>query len=653
MRRRERERYDALYEVRELVQQGNWVVLDVETIGLEPPEIIQWAVAAPDGTILGQGFVHPIRPITEGARAIHGIPDERVADAPPFAEAWSELSRLLAGKTVVAYNASFEREALHVSAVPYFSFLWGQPRFRWLCAMEAFACAYGDWHPYFHSYTWKTLETACHFFTIPHDQAHSAAGDARATAQVMHALAALAEQELPAGYHLPRDVACAGGCGKSETFLFGDAGDWEGWYCGACGVLAGMYHLCPQCKGTPTLLFTPDVTEWCRYCLEADKLERGEYHRCAGCGGVVEAPERVQKYHDQTCQRRAYRRRREQREEAVPEGVTPVRAGQHQLETIHEGSARLCCTICQQTWTSKDVRSVCPGVPTFASWFSVPADRFVTWTELRRRHYTTSRAVPHAAVRIIKAPYYRYLYDLQRSTPITIAPERQQAIAKAKATSQAHYTCRMCQEYYTSPDERKAFVAQVCKHCQWEVREWNRRVAWAREMIQQEAVLLEVETYKPDPKQPGQPVSCTLLDLASGTILRSGALLPEDAPALAALIDHHPTPVLTWDGEGLWALRDWAQGATGKVVLFGRMEHLAEHLTHTRQGEQVVVWETRPYENGYPVADLAWYCAAYGVEAGSTHLETMRRLVLHLAAQEPLVLTAPEQEVKPHARRTA
>ena len=71
MRRRSRERFDALCEVRELVQQDNWAVLDVETIGLEPAEIIQWAAAAPDGTILGEGFVHPTRPITEGARAIY------------------------------------------------------------------------------------------------------------------------------------------------------------------------------------------------------------------------------------------------------------------------------------------------------------------------------------------------------------------------------------------------------------------------------------------------------------------------------------------------------------------------------------------------------------------------------------------------------
>src|SRR5215470_6059004 len=54
MRLREHERYDTLYAVRDLVQQGNWVAFDSETTSLEG-EIISWAVAAPDGTILGQG----------------------------------------------------------------------------------------------------------------------------------------------------------------------------------------------------------------------------------------------------------------------------------------------------------------------------------------------------------------------------------------------------------------------------------------------------------------------------------------------------------------------------------------------------------------------------------------------------------------------
>lgn len=59
--------------------------------------------------------------------------------------------------------------------------------------------------------------------------------------------------------------------------------------------------------------------------------------------------------------------------------------------------------------------------------------------------------------------------------------------------------------------------------------------AWAREMVEREAVLLEVETHQTDPAQPEQPTGCTLLDLASGTILRAGALEPGDAPVSAPM----------------------------------------------------------------------------------------------------------------------
>ncbi len=455
-----RERYDTLYAVRDLVQQGNWITFDCETCSLEG-EIVSWAVAAPDGTILGQGFIRPTGAITEGSRAVHGIQDEQVAAAPTFAEVWPMIWKLLMGKNVVAYNASFDEARLFTSAWPHFCFLRGEPKLRWFCAMEAFAAVYGAWHDYFHSYTWQTLETACHFFRISHDQAHSAAGDASATALVMQALAAMAEEELPEGYHLPIDVPCSGGRGQTETHRSGDAGAGR-WYCGPCGVQAGVFHRCPCCQQKWAIVYTANAEELCETCYEARALERGEYHHCPGCGGIVKAPERQQKYHSQRCQRRAARQRREQREAALPDGATPVQEGRHQLEAIREGNARWRYTVCRQTWTNGGVRSVCPGVPTYASWASVPAN-FVTWTELRQRHHTTSRTVPHGAVRVLHAPYYRYLYDLQRSTPVPISPERQAAIEKAKATTQARFTCRLCQTYSPSPAERKAFRDQVCE----------------------------------------------------------------------------------------------------------------------------------------------------------------------------------------------
>lgn len=95
-------------------------------------------------------------------------------------------------------------------------------------------------------------------------------------------------------------------------------------------------------------------------------------------------------------------------------------------------------------------------------------------------------------------------------------------------------------------------MAQVGEHYQWEVREWNQRVTCAREPLQRQAVLLEVELERfADPQQSPRPVGCTVLDLASGTTLRSGAIGPADAPALVALLNQQQTPVLTWNGEGL------------------------------------------------------------------------------------------------------
>ena len=46
---------------------------------------------------------------------IHGISPKDVADAPTFAEVWEELKERLAGKIVVAHNASFDMGVLKAS----------------------------------------------------------------------------------------------------------------------------------------------------------------------------------------------------------------------------------------------------------------------------------------------------------------------------------------------------------------------------------------------------------------------------------------------------------------------------------------------------------------------------------------------------------
>ncbi len=205
----------------------------------------------------------------------------------------------------------------------------------------------------------------------------------------------------------------------------------------------------------------------------------------------------------------------------------------------------------------------------------------------------------------------------------------------------------MCATIVTSTAERKRFVGQLCASCQRNVRGWNEQIAWAEQMVEAQAWLVEVQGDDLWAASPPQPASVSLLDLVSGTVRRSGAPQPGDAPALAEVLQQAQHPVLSWDGAGLGALRDWVQATTGQFLLFGRLERLCEHMRYVYQGERVVAYWQRPFV-GKPDEDLAWCCQALGVEEASNRLETMRRLVLHQARQPRLTLGTGEGQN--HAR---
>src|SRR2546426_264318 len=99
---RQEDRWDVLWEVKQVAESGGFVTLDTETTGVAG-QVIQWAVSAPDGSILGQGLVKPTVLISAGARAIHGITDEMVVDAPTFDVVAPTIWSLIEHKTVVIY----------------------------------------------------------------------------------------------------------------------------------------------------------------------------------------------------------------------------------------------------------------------------------------------------------------------------------------------------------------------------------------------------------------------------------------------------------------------------------------------------------------------------------------------------------------------
>jgi DNA polymerase III epsilon subunit-like protein len=103
---------------------GAYAVVDVETTGLSPARdrIVEIAVVRVwAGAILHRwsSLVNPGVPISPFAVACHGITDADVAGAPPLHALLPVIRRLVAGTTIAAHNATFDRGFLPMLAQPW------------------------------------------------------------------------------------------------------------------------------------------------------------------------------------------------------------------------------------------------------------------------------------------------------------------------------------------------------------------------------------------------------------------------------------------------------------------------------------------------------------------------------------------------------
>jgi DNA polymerase III subunit epsilon len=173
---------------------GRIAVIDFETTGLsnETDRILEIGIACfADGelTLLKNWLLNPGMPIPEQSRAVHGIKDEDVANAPSFVEVVTEISELLRGHLPVAYNASFDRAFLHAELArasvdtrgehmpPAFA-----PDVVWLDPLVWARELHRDDKS-------KKLTDMCARLGIALDNAHRAASDAEAAGRVLLALA--------------------------------------------------------------------------------------------------------------------------------------------------------------------------------------------------------------------------------------------------------------------------------------------------------------------------------------------------------------------------------------------------------------------------------------------------------------------------------
>src|SRR6266508_989847 len=82
---------------RAMREPGAAVILDTETTDLDGYVVELAVIDAATGDTLLNTLVNPGEPISDGARWVHGITDEQVADAPPWADVLPKLLDVTAG----------------------------------------------------------------------------------------------------------------------------------------------------------------------------------------------------------------------------------------------------------------------------------------------------------------------------------------------------------------------------------------------------------------------------------------------------------------------------------------------------------------------------------------------------------------------------
>ncbi|MGW9183806.1 exonuclease domain-containing protein [Agromyces sp. NPDC055661] len=156
-----------------------YAIIDVETTGLSPKagRILELAVVRVDahGVIVDEwtSRFNPEGPV--GATHIHGITDADVADAPLFRDVAGDIARRLKGLPVAAHNARFDLAFLRSE----FTLAgWELPWMVSYCTLN------GSYH-YLPDMDRRRLADCCWATGVRLTNAHSALGDARATAGLL------------------------------------------------------------------------------------------------------------------------------------------------------------------------------------------------------------------------------------------------------------------------------------------------------------------------------------------------------------------------------------------------------------------------------------------------------------------------------------
>lgn len=171
----------------ERMNKADFVVLDTESTSLDG-EIVDIAILDATGAVIFDSLIKPIGKVTETARRVHHISDEMLERAPSFAEVWPQIWSLLAGRSVITYNADFDFSMIALSLLSngmkddesYKAFTTTER--IWHCLMKRY-------QEHAHKARWQRLEIALQQQGLPANNTHRALADAQAAYNLLKHLA--------------------------------------------------------------------------------------------------------------------------------------------------------------------------------------------------------------------------------------------------------------------------------------------------------------------------------------------------------------------------------------------------------------------------------------------------------------------------------
>jgi len=122
------------------VLNSNAVILDTETTGgAKTDQIIQLSIIDMAGKTLFDSLLKPTCAINPFAAKVHNLTDRHLRNAPPFTDVYEVVKSVLNERTVIAYNAPFDKRQLVQTATAFkLDAAWVE-RLDWQCAMRAHA----------------------------------------------------------------------------------------------------------------------------------------------------------------------------------------------------------------------------------------------------------------------------------------------------------------------------------------------------------------------------------------------------------------------------------------------------------------------------------------------------------------------------------